>query len=83
MLRPKVWEVLNERSRDQGNAHFFGCSWKITLVLLGDLNFEIRIGSKAGLVCWGQLGYFSRIYCVWYLPWFSHSESISSFLLVL
>jgi hypothetical protein len=25
---------------------FFGCSWKVMLVLLGDHNFEIRIGSK-------------------------------------
>jgi hypothetical protein len=29
----------------------FGCSWKITLVLLGEYNFGIRIGSK-GWVSW-------------------------------
>jgi hypothetical protein len=45
MLRPKVSEVLNERSRNHGNAHLFGCSWKITLALLGYCHFGIRIGS--------------------------------------
>jgi hypothetical protein len=43
MLRPKV---LNERPKDYGNTHFFGCSQKIILALLADHNFEIRIGSN-------------------------------------
>jgi hypothetical protein len=33
--------------------------------------------------CWSQLGHFPGIYCVWYIPWFPHSESMSSFLLAL
>jgi hypothetical protein len=36
-------EVLNEKSRAMP---IFGCSRKVTLVLLGDHHFEIRIGSK-------------------------------------
>jgi hypothetical protein len=68
MLSLKVSEVLNEKSRDHGSAHFVSCSQKITLALLGDRNFGIRIGSKGWVGgTWVQRGLRVGLgaYCNW------------------
>jgi hypothetical protein len=40
----------------------FGCSWNVTLALLGDRNFGIRIGSK-GWVGWARVCAFPSFPC--------------------